>query len=47
MCGVKEAGRAAAEEAVGLQPDHVSPCSHIEDFSFDVKKKKKVIGNGQ
>ena len=41
MCGVKEAGLMVAEKATGPQPDHVTTCSHIEDFAFDVKKKKK------
>ena len=30
-----------AEKAPGPQPDHVTTCSHIEDFAFDVKKKKE------
>lgn len=42
MSGVKEAGREASEEAMGLQPDHIRPCSDIEDFAFDVKKKKAI-----
>ena len=41
MCGVKEAGLMVAEKTTGPQPDHVTTCSHIEDFAFDVKKKKE------
>ena len=47
MCGVKEAGLMVAEKATGPQPDHVTTCSHIEDFAFDVKKKRKAIENAQ